>query len=462
MAVPDQMLSKPIDWRDQTYWPLLDDLQGNILKGHGRDHTLNHFLKFDPARIAQVKQQIRAIGTRTTSALRQLNEVDAFKSLGRPGSTCVFFMLTAAGYAKLGLEPPEGDAFRQGMAGRQLADPAGNTWEAHLRPGIDALLIVADDTDTMVANSAAAITRDFAANGISITGMDAGRAIRSKASAGEPKGRGIEHFGYVDGRSQPLMLAEEVEREESGGGTDKWDPRFGPLALAFVRDPHGTTSDSYGSFLIYRKLEQNVRRFKAQEEALAERLGLEEPDDERAGAMVVGRFEDGTPLILFDDEQDLALTPNNFNYDSDPGGLKCPIHAHVRKINPRHGDDEQRSHLMPRRGIPYGERSGPIDDPSHFPQIGVGLLFMAYNHDIERQFEVTQRFWANSHDFPDGSADGNDPIIGQPAGDTQKWHPEYGIPDSAATPFEFGLHVHMKGGEYFFAPSRGFIKGIGL
>lgn len=458
MPVPTEMLERPIDWHDHALWPLLDDLQGNILKGHGRDHTVNHHLSFDEARIADVRRQIRAIAPRITSALRQLNESEVFKTYGRPGSTSVFFMLSATGYAKLGLTPPAGGAFADGMAKRPLADGDSASWEEHLRPGVDALLIVADDSDTIVANAAERLIETFAASGIKLLGRDVGRALRSERTANEPKGRGIEHFGYVDGRSQPLMLAEDLAREEAAGGMDIWDPGFGPVEVALVRDPHGVTADSYGSFLVYRKLEQDVKSFKRMEDELADELGLTDEDFERAGAMVVGRFEDGTPLELSSSATDPNPTPNNFDYDADPRGLRCPIHAHIRKINPR-DTEERRTHLMPRRGIPYGERSGPLDDEAHFPTHGVGLIFMAYNQSIERQFEVTQRFWANDHGFPDDLAAGRDPIIGQPKGDVQGWRREYGA-DGPEQKFEFGLHVKMLGGEYFFAPSRGFLKDV--
>src|SRR5437868_9604097 len=140
MPVSDAVLSVPIDWHDTDLWPFLDELQGNILKGHGRDHTLNHFLSFDATMLAQVKSQIRAIGTQTTSALRQLNEAEAFREFQRSGGTNIFFFLTAQGYGKLGKAPPPGEAFARGMAKRTLNDPPSAGWETHLRPGIDALL----------------------------------------------------------------------------------------------------------------------------------------------------------------------------------------------------------------------------------------------------------------------------------------------------------------------------------
>ena len=461
MSVSQDVLDHPLDWRDQKLWPLLDDLQGNILKGHGRDHTLNHFLAFDHDRAEDVRSQLKALGFQITSALRQLNEADAFRMFQRPGGTAVFMMLSAGGYAKLGLAPPAGEAFAAGMDARDLGDPPAPQWQRHLRPGADALLIVADDSATKVGNAAAALTSSFAANGIRLLGMDAGHALRSEASEHEPKGRGVEHFGYVDGRSQPLMLAEDVNRERTQqDGIDVWNPSTGPGRAVLVSDPHGAGADSYGSFLVYRKLEQNVKAFKMAERELARALGLKDEDEERAGAMVVGRFEDGTPLIASPKANDPNPTPNNFDYEADPHGLKCPIHAHIRKINPRKpADDEQRSHLMPRRGIPFGDPDRDLEDEASFPTEGVGLLFMAYNQELENQFEVTQRLWANEPGFPAGTGTGIDPIIGQTAGSKQRWNPGYGV-EVQKVDGSFGGYVTMRGGGYFFAPSRSFFKAL--
>ena len=70
-----------------------------------------------------------------------------------------------------------------------------------------------------------------------------------------------------------------------------------PLREVLVADPGAARpGESFGSFLVYRKLEQNVRAFKKQEARIAGKLGLKGEDAERAGALLVGRFEDGTPV----------------------------------------------------------------------------------------------------------------------------------------------------------------------
>ena len=96
------------------------------------------------------------------------------------------------------------------------------------------------------------------------------------------------------------------------------------------------------------------------------------------------------------------------------------------------------------------------------PTGGLGLLFMAYNADIGRQFHFTQTAWANNPGFPiqPGGPHGQDPVIGQNAPGDQKWPLEWDNPAAGIKPFGFQDFVKMKGGEYFFAPSLTFFKNL--
>ena len=92
------------------------------------------------------------------------------------------------------------------------------------------------------------------------------------------------------------------------------------------------------------------------------------------------------------------------------------------------------------------------------PEGGVGLLFAAYQTNIESQFEFTQSRWANNPGFPAHGAappPGLDPIIGQganPAG-SQQTPLHWGDPATGSLPADFFGFVTLKGGEYFFAPA---------
>lgn len=315
------LLDRPIRWSDWTtdgeLLSLLADLQANILKGHGRDHTQNIFLSFEGMTSDKISGLLRDLSFVTTSALEQLREAAAFSAAQVSGGTVVCVMLGIGGYRKLGLPGaniPGDFAFREGMATRGLLDPMtfgtipgfnapsindpdrtnwekGGAWDP-ARPTPDAMVLVADDEASLVGNGVSALKKVFAKYGARIIGTDTGLAQRRKQEGGGPKGEGIEHFGYVDGRSQPLFLVEDLP--ENAG---MWSEVFKPSQF-IVPDPGNPTTFSCGSYFVYRKLEQDVKKFKAQEKLLAKALGLKDEDEERAGALVVGRFEDGTPVAL--------------------------------------------------------------------------------------------------------------------------------------------------------------------
>jgi Dyp-type peroxidase family len=476
-------VDQPLRWKTATgdEVEFLSDLQGNILKNHGREHTRNIFLQFDPSKKDETRAFIRQVGAAVTSAYEQFADTERFKLTGADGGPFIALFLTAAGYKALGIatnKTPNDPSFQSGLkvqAG-SLQDPAPNTWDTHFRGEIHAMILIG-------TTSAASTTKVknkvmlAAPKSIKILGEEIGKAYKNKA------GDGLEHFGYVDGRSQPLMLVEDIEKQQSkSDGIDVWDPKFG-LKTAVVPCPGGNTN-SFGSYFVFRKLEQNVKGFKAREQDLATALGLgaglKKGSDtwiearEVAGAYVVGRFEDGTPVVLHDEAQNGAMkkdsVPNNFDYSDDTAALKCPFQGHIRKSNPRGESvgpfasslEEERSHIMARRGITYGERQQ--DRKKEFTDVqtttgNVGLLFMAYQNDIGNQFEFTQQAWVNNPGFTKPGT-GIDPIIGQGPSSPQQWQKIWGDPAAPKVDFNFHDFVHMKGGEYFFAPCISFLRTI--
>ena len=464
-------IDHPLRWKDANAdeKSMLLDLQANILKGHGRKHTANLFLRFGSA--AAGRSFLRALAPQVTSARQQLEANEIFKSTGRSGGLVTLAFLTRAAYDILGVAPaaiPPDAAFGAGMSSRRtkLGDPAATGWDKHLRGPIHAMLLLADDTVSLVKRARNALLSALPA-GVTLLGEETGLGMASKLSPGE----GIEHFGYVDGRSQPLLLVEDIEHErDDRDGISVWDPSFG-LKTALVADPAGKTANSFGSYFVFRKLEQNVRGFKKAEDKLAKALGLKGDDAERAGAMIVGRFEDGTPVVIQSADGANAPVLNNFDYLDDPTGAKCPFHGHIRKTNPRGESsalgatiEQERAHLMARRGITYGKRSKHPNSRNlsfaDMPTKDVGLLFMAYQSDIGNQFEFTQAAWANNPNFVKPGT-GIDPVIGQGPAGGQNCPVQWG--GGAATPrkaFDFRGFVTMKGGEYFFAPSISGLKSL--
>jgi Dyp-type peroxidase family len=485
------ILASPIDWAaaatDAKLRTFLQDLQANILKGHGRFHTGHIFISFAGMAPPAVAAVLRALGQHCTSAYQQLRTNKKLPPYLDGGVVrCLF--LSASGYRALGplAASPGGAAFEAGMAARKavLADPDRTAWNAvgwrDTPP--DCMVLVADADPDAVTRDLEATERWLNGTGARVLFVERGLQQKRQFRQGE-SAEGVEHFGYVDGRSQPLVLTDQIAAEPHAN----WKSAFPPSQF-LVADPNGQSDLSAGSYFVFRKLEQDVRGFNAAEDALGKALfGAGATDDQldRAGAMVIGRFEDGTPLVLSATGLKQAV-PNDFTYASDPDGAKCPFHAHIRKTNPR-GDikrelnlpDEtgDRAPIMIRRGITYGQQRPMSADGSEFadkgaePQHNSGLLFMAYMASLEQQFEFVQQSWADNTSFvgnlkqgANRPATGIDPVIGQSphAGDHEHQYLDGWTPGATPKKLSFAEFVRMQGGEYFFAPSLSFLRGVGL
>jgi Dyp-type peroxidase family len=545
----------------RVFGPLLENLQCNVLKSHGRQWAFHIFLRFTGEPDA-VRAWIKNFASQyVTSAATQLQQSEVFKArqqavldrkskqlrlqrlqadldaLGQQGagagevapseltmtasdggqvavqseSTRLTkelakldtvavqeeelvedeligaFFLSAEGYKYLGFDVNDfgdnGARFRDGMKDQDDGfigdlvenlldtsnkDPKPGEWEVPYQGTIHAMVLLARDWEN--GEAVYALINDEVVpslGGIAeVVTIERGHVLRNdEAQAkdkdealsegkGSGKGQPIEHFGYVDGRSQPLFLKGDIDKEQ--GGIDRWDPTA-PLSLVLVPDPFADVEDSYGSYFVFRKLEQDVPAFNEDVVALADTLDV--PPD-LAGALAVGRFKDGTPVTL--QRMDGLRDVNNFEYEHmDSGGHRCPAHAHIRKVNPRGTTpltslEDERKRRIVRRGIPYGEREDVGTSP-------VGLLFMCYQSNIKEQFEFIQRTWADNPNFPDHlvvAGTGDDPIIGQDtdANAGQDWPKHWG--ESGRDSFNFGGYVKLRGGEYFFAPSITFLNAI--
>jgi Dyp-type peroxidase family len=467
-AITADILAKTLDEgidpaNPGVYKTLLQDLQGNILKGHGRAFSCHLFIRFTASRVETAKWIAEFCQTYLKSAQQQWEESVRYKQAGLSGGVFANFLLSCKGYEFLGIPPykiPADQPFRLGIKdpdiAKMLGDPHVSAWESGFQQELHALILLADADSAALQKLVSLLSAqiDLIAN---IVQKDQGFILRNSV------GQVIEHFGYVDGVSQPLFIKSDIAAAgQADSGFDKWDPRAA-LDIILVKDPNGRTADSYGSYLVYRKLEQNVKKFHNSVQSLAQTLNME---SELAGAMLVGRFQDGTPVVLSDQSEDGEKITNNFNFDADTGGAKCPFHAHTRKTNPR-GDtgrvvsadqvttalSMEKGHRIARRAVSYGN-----PDPTAQPESGSGLLFICFQANIENQFNFIQSGWANAANFVKVAV-GPDPLVGQPEG-TQQWPLEWGKPATAAQLFP--LCVNMQGGEYFFAPSIGFLANLTL
>lgn len=489
-------LAVPLAVDDPVRNDLLRDLQGNILAGHGRDHAVHLFISFS-ADAAGARAWLRWFAeTHVVSAMVQQATAKAFKHRAVDGGIFGHVSLSSAGYRALGFSAADfpqasnplkrgdrqgySDVFAAGMKARQrfLFDPEVSHWDAGYQNEIHALLILAGDSESSVNDAVDAVIASLTATVGKVVARENGMGLRRQLDPNDPSTVAhVEHFGYVDGRSQPVFLEEQLDAEKASGGITTWDPSA-PLSLVLVPDPLGKNSTSCGSFLVFRKLEQNVRGWNRAVGALAGELGVQQ---ELAGAMAMGRFKDGTPVV----EQGTSGRTdvhNNFDFAGDTDGRRCPFQAHIRKTNPRGeaigaGDssvESERAHRIARRGIPYGGALTTSDVPEEQPEGGVGLLFFCYQGDIWEQFEFIQRRWSNNPFFlqpekskkPGYDATGLDPVIGQAhpqakgaAHPAANWPKGWGN-ETTKVDTQLANFVTMKGGEYFFSPSMSFLRGL--
>lgn len=229
----------------------------------------------------------------------------------------------------------------------------------------------------------------------------------------ERGGEAVEHFGFVDGISQP-----QIEKpQRSTVYSDQ--VHLGEILLGYPNEADPAPADSErtaflrnGSFLVVRKLYQDVEALDVAVASAAQASGLQAGD---ILAKMMGRHLDGRPLVPSADEE------NDFDYRLDPQGSKCPFHSHVRRANPRgqpmKDPPEQPGRRTPRlmrRGMSYGPqyiRNPANDEQRKTNATERGVVFMAYNASIAEQFEVVQR-WVSGGNSGGGFSGQSDPFLG--------------------------------------------------
>jgi Dyp-type peroxidase family len=339
---------------------------------------------------------------------------------------------------------------RQAESDRPFNDPPADQWMQAFQGRPDAVIILAHDDPAELSQAVTDLRQELTPITTAIWSEEGTRLTFDFPGRVEPVT--IEHFGFEDGISNPLFYLDDIEQERAWRGATKWDPAA-PLKLALTVEPN--YPDRYGSFFVFRKLEQNVAGFKQALVELANQLGPGDP--ERAGAMAVGRFRDGTSIVPAP-APDPAHGQTDFYFKTDDAvGGTCPFHAHIRKTNPR-GDtgltlEGERMFRVVRRGITYGVRpdleTGSALPP---PSADVGLLFMCYQAGLA-QFAIQQE-GSDSNDFVNEGV-GVDAVIGQNAAPSpQEW------PTGSGRRFTIANFVKMLGGEYFFAPSLAFLRTL--
>ena len=439
----------------------LDDIQGNVLQGYGLPCAAYVSVSVDDA----------YEGRRLLSDLR-VGVTDARPwRTGKPPAT-LNVALSHAGLRALGVSdevldtfPPE---FRQGMAARwkRLGDvgrchPRG--WEKPLRSGRIQLLVIlnARSQERLELQIDRVEERVDARQRVQV------HDVQRAALLGPDPDLSREHFGYRDGFAQPA-IAGAPGRHDPGQGVPRSGRGWRSLAPGeFVlgyRDEDGVLPAApaapfsrNGTFMVYRKLAQDVAAFRR----LLHHVAREHysGDSDLAAAKLVGRWQDGAPIML---RPEIATVGhpreelNDFRYKDDPQGRVCPIGAHIRRANPRdslYGDAERtRRHRIIRRGMPYGDQlpDGASDEPG-----SRGLIFVCFNASLGRQFEVING-WLNDGDVF-GLGRQADVITGACRDGVRPTMTVQGDPPVLLTSTPL---VWTRGGEYLFLPSVGALDAL--
>jgi deferrochelatase/peroxidase EfeB len=430
-----------------------------------------------------------------------------------PPKTALNIAFTASGLKALGV--PESTIcgfpheFRGGMGqesrARQLGDvgknaPSNWLWGSHGREphALVMFFAVQDEFDSFVQRSRDQNWRE---------------AFEEIISLGTSNLDGDEPFGFADGISQPQIdWEQQLKRPCTQSGYTNvvalgefllgYPNEYGKITDRPLLEPDAATGGLLnaedapakkdlarnGTYLVMRQLEQDVRGFWR---FLYDQVGGNIADAAKLGAKMVGRTRAGDPLVPSQVEPipgiDPRVTPQNqFIYDSDPVGARCPLGAHVRRTNPRNSDfpgrrlnalrkfiimlgfgpkgfyddltSSVRFHRILRRGREYGSELSPEDAPHPAPpnESPRGLHFICLNANISRQFEFLQNAWIANTKFS-GVTGESDPLLGNR-------EPIPGCPVTAnfAIPGDGNLRrrvsglpqfVTVRGGAYFFLPS---------
>jgi deferrochelatase/peroxidase EfeB len=535
----------------------LDAVQGNILKGHGRNFQRLVFfhLPADPAERTNFLREITARdmdGRRrwVTSAQEQRAQRDIrhaavfnralleeksvefdlpaqaqMRAVITLSETQVFrgVLLTRAGLRQLGItmtgEPAK--SFNAGMKtgmGYKSAAPAGASATAMLEDDemratpycyedtpadFHGMFLLASDTEAELNAEVAALgTWCGHLHAEILPEMEQGITWRDQSN---PYGNDYlpprEPFGFADGISQPHFFSDErLGQPMRRNRPTAWAWTDLSLDDVFITDgPHAG-----GSYVALLKIEQKVATFRAHEQKIAALLQRKfslaaKTAEYLAPAFLMGRTRQGYPLgeILgrltkteaglralfppnpqppvlhhppqpgdpvptpptlppwlneFDFEQRFTLPPDDRTVPATGG---CPFHVHLRKMNPRAAADTgSPSKLISAQPV----RRGATFDPdgllakrergeiTEWPDEGVGLLFLAYMSNVDRQFEQAHSQWAPDAAFPGPEPGAPDPVLAPPDPAAPMMAGRLAMPPMPRI-------LKRLGGVYLFAPS---------
>lgn len=478
----------------------LHDVQGLIFKGYGNLKAGRYILLHFTDR-AKAKKWLTYLASQITPASFSVKDI----------STATHIAFTYKGIARLGITEEEGNSFsreftegmvtehRQRILGDfKEGDPASWLWGGPNDPKDIHVLLMLFATDEESMDS---FYKEHA-----IKWQESSIDLIYEVSSTDLEQK--EHFGFRDGIAQPVI--KNAGRKESWHDANNINPgeflfgykneygkyTFSPNISA-DKDPEGILSQDKnfpelkdlgrnGSMLVFRQLQQDVKGFwKMIEKAAGKESDPEKRSIELIAAKMVGRWPNGAPLAKCPHmPDDKFKTFDNFGYaKKDFDGYNCPIGSHIRRANPRDNflrnstgkpekDIEKSEVFMKRfriirRGRPYGNPVCAGLDPREILKTEAcnterGMLFICFNSNIGRQFELIQQTWINNPKFAELYED-PDPLVGYPEimgeGATTTFT-EQAVPlrkKVEAIP----RFVWPRGGGYFFMPGINALKYLG-
>ncbi|MGH9477963.1 MAG: Dyp-type peroxidase, partial [Terriglobales bacterium] len=328
---------------------------------------------------------------------------------------------------------------------------------------------------------------------------------------------GVEPFGFQDGVSQPALDWECVREPEGQQQAYSNLVALGEFLLGYPNE-YGQYTDrpllapapanaglpwsaevpgqrdlgKNGTYVIFRQLQQDVRGFWRYLDGQA---NGDPALRQQLAEATVGRRMNGDPMLPLRAQPIAGLDArqvarNQFTYDADPDGARCPFGAHVRRANPRNADlpagtsgwldrlwrtlgfgtrgyrddllASARFHRLLRRGREYGPGLSAAQAVDELPDTGEhGVQFLCIGASILRQFEFIQNAWMTNTKF-NGLSGESDPVLGNRA-------PVAGCPASGnfsipraqqapARLAEVPQFITVRGGAYFFLPGLGALR----
>ncbi len=216
-----------------------------------------------------------------------------------------------------------------------------------------------------------------------------------------------------------------------------------------------------GTFVGFRKLHSRVAAFRR---FLRDNAGPR-LSPEFLAAKMIGRWPSGAPLMLAPDADQPELGSdlqrmNNFLYmnGGDSSALRCPLGAHIRRMNPRDTTlpvmTDVRLHRIIRHGTAYGPPlpEGVLEDDGQ----ARGIFFIFISATAPDTYEFLKKEWINDGNFL-GLGTERDPICGTHEGTSQFTIPMKPLRRKVPMLESF---TQTLGGEYGFMPSLTALKWL--